>query len=113
MKGQIPSSTALALEARQVERDPSIRARVAFLVGCPGHLSIRGPPVHPAHNHLRAKLANVCRNHPEDAEAADELRRELKYRVIADDLAERVEAEPALSPEQRQGLALLLLGEVA
>ena len=69
--------------------------------------------MHPAHNHLRAKLANVCRNHPEDTEAADELRRELKYRILADDLSARVDAEPALTPHQRQGLALLILGEVA
>lgn len=63
----------------------------------------------PEQNALRARLANAARFHPDDADQAESLRRELKASRLTDHVRAAVDSLPPLTLEQRTRIAALLL----
>jgi hypothetical protein len=64
----------------------------------------------PEQNRMRGKIANIHRNNPNDPNAADDLRRQLRESRLADHIRKVVDEAPPLTREQRDRLSLLLGG---
>jgi hypothetical protein len=62
----------------------------------------------PSWTRERSRLALVHRHHPDDTDAIDAARRDLKAARAEDYVRHLVESAPPLSPEQRDRLAALL-----